>query len=174
MPLMRAPKVKTSALGAAGGSCWGSQSWLPAGRLAIGRRLTTCPSIEYATYHPRMAQESRLKGGCRQDCPPHKGQQKRCRSCAFTFSCSGGHFNAADVPGIAEAATVAVGGHDLHAAAADFVHDAQGALARGFEPLFGQREAIHQRSVTPAGVLDAAFYRSEERRVRKECRSRWS
>ena len=70
----------------------------------------------------------------------------------------GGHFDAADVLRIAEAATVGVGGNDLDAAAADLLHHAQGALARDLQPVFGQREAVHRRIGAPAGILDAALY----------------
>ena len=49
----------------------------------------------------------------------------------------GGHFDAANVLRIAEAATVAVGGKDLHAAAANFLHHAKRALTRILQPVFG-------------------------------------
>src|ERR1035441_9342761 len=79
------------------------------------------------------------------------------RSCSLRSGPGAGHFDPADVSGIAEAATVAVGRNDLHAAAADLLHDPQGSLPRAFQPFPGQQQTIHPLIVAPAGVFDTAF-----------------
>src|ERR1017187_7981696 len=74
-------------------------------------------------------------------------------SCGLRLGGGGGHVNAADVLRIAEAATVAVGGNHFHAAAADFLHDAQGALARGFPRPSPAKGGLPPRSAPPPPVF---------------------
>src|ERR1035441_977303 len=109
MALIRAPRCGAGCQPAAGGqpaSCAGKQ---PA------RSLPSCPTRRL--HLCAMWMNLTAVAG--------SGTLVR-RSCALRFGHAGGHFDPAYVLGIAEAATIAIGGHDLHASTPDLLHYAQG------------------------------------------------
>src|ERR1035437_4481042 len=116
------------------------------------------PNVQWWHKAPALCIRSQLgRPSCARMDKPEAYPTKGCPSCTLRFGRGGGHFDPADVSGIAEAATVAIGRNDLHAAAADLLHDPQGSLPRAFQPLLGQQQPIHPLIVAPAGVFDTAL-----------------